>query len=40
MRGRVEAELDSLLAQDIVEPGWAAPVVPVFKLDDTVKVLC
>lgn len=42
MRGRVEAELDRLLAQEIVEPvkyaEWAAPVVPVLKPDDTVRL--
>eukprot|EP00066_Takifugu_rubripes_P012215 XP_011601481.1 PREDICTED: uncharacterized protein K02A2.6-like [Takifugu rubripes] len=42
MRGRVEAELDRLLAQKIIEPvkhsEWATPVVPVLKPDDTVRL--
>lgn len=42
MRGRVEAELDRLLAQEIIEPvrhsEWAAPVVPVLKPDDTARL--
>lgn len=42
MRGRVEAELDRLLAQDIIEPvkyaEWAAPVVPVLKPDDSARL--
>ena len=42
MRGRVEAELDRLLAQEIIEPvkyaEWAAPVVPVLKPDDSVRL--
>lgn len=42
MRGRVEAELDRLLAQEIIEPvkhaEWAAPVVPVLKPDETVRL--
>ena len=41
MRGRVEAELNRLLAQEIIEPvnaEWAAPVVPVLKPDDTTRL--
>ena len=42
MRGRIEAELNRLLAQEINEPvkhvEWAAPVVPVLKPDDTVRL--
>lgn len=42
MRGRVEAELDRPLAQEIIEPvkytEWAAPVVPVLKPDDSAKL--
>lgn len=42
MRGRVEAELNRLLTQEIIEPvkhaEWAAPVVPVLKTDDTVRL--
>ena len=42
LRGRVEAELDRLLAEKIIEPvkyaEWAAPVVPVLKPDDTVRL--
>lgn len=42
MRGRVEAELDRLLAQEIIEPvkhaEWAAPVVPVLKPAGTARL--
>ncbi|XP_038590459.1 uncharacterized protein K02A2.6-like [Micropterus salmoides] len=42
MRGRVEAELDRLIAQDLIEPvkyaEWAAPVVPVLKPDGTARL--
>ncbi len=42
MRERVEAELNRILAQEIIEPvkhtEWAAPVVPVLKPDDTARL--
>ena len=42
MKGRVEAELDRLLTEKIIEPvkyaEWAAPVVPVLKPDDTARL--
>lgn len=42
MRGRVEAELDRLLAQEISElvknASWATPVVPVLKPDDSARL--
>lgn len=43
MRGRVEAKLNCLLAQEIIEPvkhaKWATPVVLLLKPDDT-AMLC
>lgn len=42
MRGRVEAELDRILAHEIIEPvkdvEWAVPVFPVLKPDDTARL--
>ena len=42
LRAKVEAELDRLLREGIIEPvrysDWAAPIVPVPKGDDTVRI--
>ena len=42
IRSKVDAELDRLLAQNIIEPvahcSWAAPIVPVLKSDGTVRI--
>ena len=42
MCSKVDAELDRLLAQNIIEPAahcsWATPIVPVLKGDDTVRI--
>ena len=42
MRAKVEAELDRLRREDVIEPvkysEWAAPLVPVLKPDNTVRL--
>ena len=42
LRGKVEAELDRLQRQGVIEPvqfaDWAAPIVPVVKLDGTIRI--
>ena len=41
-RSKVEAELDRLIEQNIIEPipfsDWAAPIVPVLKADNTIRI--
>ena len=42
MRAKVEAELDRLRREDVIKPvkysEWAAPLVPVLKPDNTVRL--
>ena len=42
LKAKVEEELDSLTAEDIIEPrqfaDWAAPIVPILKGDQTVRI--
>ena len=42
LRGKVEAELDRLQRQGVIEPvqfaDWAAPIVPVVKSDGTIRI--
>ena len=40
----MEAELDQLIEQNIIEPfpfsNWVAPIVPVLKGDNTIRICC
>ena len=42
MKGKIEKELDRLVQQGAIEPicfsEWAAPIVPVLKKDETVRI--
>ena len=44
MRGKVNAELDRLVAEGIIEAvpisDWAAPIVPVLKQDKSSVRIC
>ena len=41
-KGKIEKELDCLVQQGVIEPitysKWAAPIVPVLKKDETVRI--